>query len=250
MAILRLNPLRKGAMLPPQEPALWKKLGRQIKRRMADAWPRFADTILLYRQMLVDAGHDARGAEQFSALLACADLMLHDEVPDRDTLDEWGKVFEADRWRESVEQSSNAQKCLDWLAQSQPEIYRGGSKQTVAEAVRALIKMREQDAATDQDKKPYRELLAAGGLSLVFRREDRTMVLAVSVAHRQTVKLFEGTIWSVGAGASGGWVEALTRLEGVERNKRSKIAGRTEACVHVPIHLVLAEDPPEPEPAT
>jgi len=233
MAILRLKSLPEGQVPPAIEPAHWAGVGRGLLRRLADQWPRLADTLHLYRATLSAAGHDARGCDQFGTLLACADLLLFDQVPDADTLDEWRRLLDAATWRELTDTASDAESCLDYLAESCPEAWRGGSKQSVAELVR------EQCRGLGETF--HAVALSAGGLGVVRAKGERQYYLAVGNAHRGTMHLFEGSRWAGKAGMTGGWVEALARVPGAVLGRTARIGGRPTRCVQIPVEAICPD---------
>jgi hypothetical protein len=47
---------------------------------MIDAWPILSACKSLYHKALAAAGHDGRACDQFGTLLACAWLLLNDEL--------------------------------------------------------------------------------------------------------------------------------------------------------------------------
>ena len=59
---------------------------------MVAGWPRFAATLALYRKALASVGNDDRACDQFGTLLTCADLLLYDELPSVEVLDEWAQA--------------------------------------------------------------------------------------------------------------------------------------------------------------
>jgi hypothetical protein len=237
MAILRLNPLQPHSASPPDDPGYFPDMGAKIKRRLADHWGRLDRVLDLYRQCLAKAGHDSRACDQFGTLLAVADLMLSDDEPGAQALAQWTEKFAAATWRETADTQSEAQKCLDWLAQSSPDVFKGGQKRAVSQILTDYL-----DEGLKEQRSQYRDQLAAGGLGVVATRE-RKLVLAVPYTHRAVASMFAGTRWAGTAGMTGGWIEALARLPGVELGCTSRIAGRQAKTLHVPIALVVSEAP-------
>ena len=86
IAVLDLQVFPRGAQLPDLKAERMRSLGSQLRRRMIDQWPRFSAVHELFRGAMLQAGHDARGADVYGTLLACADLLLHDDHPTSDDL--------------------------------------------------------------------------------------------------------------------------------------------------------------------
>jgi hypothetical protein len=77
MAILRLNRLPSGQPSPDLDARSLAVVGRCILRRLAEEWPRFAETFAAFKGELAAGGMDGRGQDTFGTLLACADLIAH-----------------------------------------------------------------------------------------------------------------------------------------------------------------------------
>ena len=237
LAILTLHTLPAGAKFVV-EPRRWEPVGRQVLRRLIDQWPRFDQTLDLYREVLMENGHGQGGADQFGTLLACADLILHDAEPDVETLATWGKRLAADTLAETLATVSDARACLDYLLEAQPESWKGGTKQGVAELCAQIMGHAEAGLANDA--------LAAGGMRLVQRRGLPGWWLAVGTSHRGTQKLYEESRWRGAAGITGPWAQALGRLEGAISNCTQKIGGKATRCTLIPAELLNLTKDNEP----
>ena len=75
---------------------------------------------------------------------------------------------------------------------------------------------------------------------MITSRRSGLSYLAVPSTHQRVADLFKGSHWTGKANTAGGWVESLTRLEGVSANRTSKIDGRPTRCLWVPVDLILA----------
>jgi hypothetical protein len=64
---------------------------------MIDAWPSLAKQEPL-SQALSATGHDGRACDQFGTLLACAWLLLNDDVPDESEVAEWARCVRRSAW--------------------------------------------------------------------------------------------------------------------------------------------------------
>lgn len=229
MAILRLDPLPHGKTPPLLDRKYYRDIGQRLKRRLFDQWPRFDETLSRYRMVLAKAGHSSRGCDQFGTLLACSDLLMFNDPPESDELEAWEELLQVGAWREIHEGRSNSEQCLDYIMQSQPEAWRSGHRRTVSEL---LDEWRETPAAFGDVQKA----LGAGGLKIVGEA-----YLAVANAHRQTALMYKDTKWAGKPGMTGGWVQALERLEGALVSRNTRIAGQVVKATHVPLDLVASD---------
>ncbi len=245
MAILRLNELPRGQVAPVLDPMFWRDIGQRIRRRLFDQWPRFDATLERYKMALARVGHSNRAQDQFATLLACADLVMQDEEPDTDSLDDWARWLAPDKLQEVSDSKSNAEQCLDYLCQSQPEAYRGGTRQSVAELVAVVIDAHASDPDYAQ------QCLGSGGLAVISKRQPRKHYLAVPDSHRLLAQLYQGSIWGGEPGAIGGWSEALRRLESARAAETARIAGRVYRCTLIPVSMIVdqVERAEAPQPA-
>ncbi len=80
MAICRLSPFPPNSKMPAPQPMLplW---GNQLRRRLCEQWPRFAETLEIYFMQMMRKGFSGREQDTYGHLLACADLLLFDHAP-------------------------------------------------------------------------------------------------------------------------------------------------------------------------
>ncbi len=249
-AIIRLDPHLKGTTSPVIVPKYFHELGSKLKRRLADQWHRYGHIKKIYRAMLARAGHSSGALDQYGTMMALAHMALHDDDPEDAMLLEFELLFAASTFRETSDSRSNAQSCLDELCQAQPEQYRGTMRKSVARLVSDIVNDKKglllegfDDAPASGDEDPLRlrrEALAATGLA-VIKSKDGLYYLAVPHAHRQVAELFKNSNWKGISGTSGGWVEALSRLQGVKSDCPTRIDNRVTKCLHVPVSLVVTE---------
>jgi hypothetical protein len=249
MAIIRLGPLSRGTQSPEIVPAFFHDLGAKLKRRLADHWHRFERTDRLFRGMLMAAGHSRGALDQYSTLMSAAHIGLFDEDPSDDMLKTWEKQFAVAEFRETSDTRSNALGCLDELVQSQPDVFKGGTRKSVGRLVRDIVTFYERtpqlaraDGGSDGDElRGLKDSLAAAGLAIV-KAKDGVVYLAVPHAHKQVAHIYRDSTWRAVAGASGGWVEALSRLPGVLIGRPTRIDGGVTKCLHVPVSLVIPDE--------
>lgn len=235
MAILDLKPHEPGTKPPDLDAVRWRKVGQGLLRRLIDQWPRFDATLEAYATALARTGHDTRGCRQFGTLLAARDLLLSDVMPDEEVLGDWAERLSPAAL--GVEQEdSDAEKCLAHLLAAQPDAWRGGRRDSVAELIDQHVKM--TDPATDMN---LEGALATGGLRVI--READEWWLLVSNSHEGTRRLFDGTRWAGVAGLTGVWKQALQRLPGAKASKVARIAKAPQRATMVPVSLCLEQMP-------
>lgn len=206
MVILELGELAKGAKPPPIDRRRMAAIGRALRRRLVDGWPRFAPTLEAYRQALAEAGHSRRGGDVWGTLLACADLLLHDYPPSGDELAAWGEKLRVEGLAE-LEDVSDEMHCLHHLLTSLLDVVRNGVRYQVGWWAKRAAEM---EMATPADAADANQVLVNFGLKRV--RHEGEHWLAVANSHRGLAKLYEGTHWGSRSGAQGVWVQALRRL--------------------------------------
>lgn len=207
IALLELNPLPRGMTSPEIEPRHWKQVGRALRARVLDQWPRMASTLELYRRALHDAGHDARGCDQFGTLLAMADLAMHDTPPDAERCDAWARRLRAEAISDQTDQSADWQRMLNHLFGQHLDIYRGGDRHTLGRWVLAAAGLLDHP-----DPIRARAALPAYGLRLEGR--GNTARLTIANGHPGLAGLFLGTHWHAGGGQKGVWSQAAKRIPG------------------------------------
>jgi hypothetical protein len=83
-----------------------RQLGRRLHRRMLDQWGRFDLTLQFYKDAIHAAGFAGRWRDTFGTLLACADLLLFDDLP-KDRWDtatgEWNTDAGGEAWVRMIE---------------------------------------------------------------------------------------------------------------------------------------------------
>jgi len=242
-AILSLNRLTDRVPFTLDEDAV-KAAGRMMLRRIIDQWPRFSQTLDAYAVALMDAGHDARGADQLGTMLAARHLVLFDHLPDEEDLEIWKDRLAAREWKQNLDQATDAERCLDHLLNSRPDAYSGGSRRTVAELVRVWCK----DESTDNERREANELLMVGGMKMQPVKDHPFPFLAVQKRHPMLSRMFEGTDWEARQGYTGGYVASLSRFkeDGGITDHNVRFQGRSPKCVMIPTPVLFGTEDGKP----
>lgn len=229
MAIIELAELPAGAPAPTLEAKRWREIGAQLRRRLVDGWARFGTTLEFYRAELTARGHSARGADQFGTLLACADILLNNGDPCSDAAEAWVSKLEAATLAEADDDVRDEERCLQHLLSSSVDPYRGGARRTLGHWLRVAARdfaepsLLEDGSGDQPDEDAAIKLLGTYGLKVV--PEDGKRYVAIANQHNGLSQIFAGTHWAARSGATGVWVQALRRLPGAERSKKTLYFG-------------------------
>ncbi len=197
------------------DPAIpWKLIGdtgRQLLRRMIDGWPRWHRTLLAFKRALIDHGrHDARGAEQFGALLAAAHIAEHDHDPTAEELETWAVRLKAADLGETANKTDDWRECLMHLCDVTPEALR--NKANAYPTLGSRIAAFRHKPNTFGDLKAICTMM---GLTVSVPKGDlptwENTRLFIPCNHPETRKNFAGTSWEGAPGAVGVWHMTLQR---------------------------------------
>lgn len=243
IAVLELLPLKAGGRAPTLSADSLHALGQSLLRRVVDVWPQFDDRLDFWRETLIAfAFQDARGADQYGTLLACADLVLNDQAADADEVqdiiqgrgDTKGLMGMLGELR--ADDVQDWRRCLDHLLTFLADTYRGGDKLTLGALV-ARAAGRVGDAGEDIAQAS----LSGYGLRVV--REGGKEWLAIANQHQGLARAFNGTIWAGRSGTSGGWRQTALRTPGaVPRAAPLRFDGLQSRVVLIPLSVALNDD--------
>jgi hypothetical protein len=264
IAVLDLDPLA-GRPRPKFDEGRLKEIGRALRRRIIQAWPRLPATIERYYAALTlaeGAGErmDARGGDVFAALLALAEVLLVDDVEELDVSQRaWPELVRASE-ANALERVRDEDELIAFLLSSTLDPGRSGeARRTVAEWLLGAL---GRDKALDHEK--AMRTLGTHGIWVghyVFGDADAVPpvpVIGLANKHQGLTRLLEGTHWSGMAGRASPWVQSIRRaarsLGGIEVSKPLKVGGFTTRCAIIPADKVLlpiGEDPTfRPGPVT
>lgn len=204
MAILALRPLNADALAPPL-PENPQAIGRQLLRRMMDAWPRWRKVLLAFRKAMIEAGQTGRAADQFGTMAAAYHVAMTDADPTPGELAEWAEWLKPDQLAETASFVPNWRQCLNHLLDARPDTLRNFSSKSVGMAVDLY-----RTKATDCD---LENVVKQVGLAVSWPDDKpptwENARLFVPSTHPAVNDLFRGTQWAGRAGATGVWAGAL-----------------------------------------
>lgn len=210
-AILNLDTFAQAEADPRIPWDTIETVGRQLMRRMLDGFPRYARTLVTFKEALIQqGGHSARGAEQFGALLAAAHLAQYDGDPEPGQLKEWAARLKATDMSETANAIEGWRECLMHLTDVTPDALRnkGSAMPTLGSR---LASFRHRPAAFEDVK----AICTMMGLTLSVPKGEvptwENTRLFVPGNHPETRKTFAGTNWEGAPGTTGVWHTTLQR---------------------------------------
>lgn len=264
LAVLELGSLPAGAREPAMDKREINALGAAMRRRLADRWALWPAVLEAYKDALIDFGqHGGRVSDQFGTLLAAAHILLEDDMPDGDTLAQWGQLLAVDQLAETSDESDEATRCIHHLASSLVQLAGHGTPRQVSDwilqATEPLGVGMNQPGTADyaeamERRRKAGDMLAKIGMRIVTgaakakaandggraRPVPGRDYLAVAASGQGLAKLFEGTHY-----ADGVWTQALKRIAGAVPNETQRISGMACKCTLVPIDaFLMREDAP------
>lgn len=261
MAICELEEIPAGATPPLLDQARIKLMGRRMRRRLVDQFPRFDATLDAYKAVLGRHGHRGRSQDQFGALLACADLLLFDHVPDAELLEEWGEALRADQFGETATATSDSEEICAFLATSITPARGGDLPEPFSRLIERAIGGRNLIA--DEVALAARERLENHGLKLGCAVEkggdqfgfgpveaNQPLYLAVASGHEALARLFREKDWKGGVWSqSFGRVALQDPMTGEPREHgraikrvKTRFAGKALWATLVPIAAFVERD--------
>lgn len=237
LALLELEPFDRD-MTPPQiAPATWGKVGRQLRRRIVDHWPRLHRTVETFRAQLAEAQHSARGCDQFGTLLAMYWVAFSDDELTPELAETWAAKLSASSIYEQMDISSDWERMLNHLLTQPLDHWKSGEKPTVGKLCIAAARL---DPEPEVDPVRATNVLQDVGLKVVGVKQEAR--LFISNRNSALGALFAGTHWAAKGGQNGVWSQAAKRV----RDAKSvvvKINRMNQRGWSIPLNLVLDTSP-------
>lgn len=254
LAILELKPIPEGT--PPLDLAAHNlaDMGRELHRRMVDAWPVLMPCKSLYHKALGAKGHDSRACDQFATLLACAWMLLNDELPDADEVLQWADLCAPQRMAEVSEATSDEEACVNTLLTHAVQPRGRDSREVISTLIGRAVATKMGEAQLDDDGTAAKALEQIG-LKLVnlhwtaaqgdkpgrwgavrFLPGEPIFLGVCSAKHKALDEVFSGTKWQGGVHR-----QTLNRIDGAVDGVVVKMGAAALRTVMVPLHAVLHE---------
>lgn len=213
IAIIELGKLPADAKPLGITKRMCAELGARLLHRLIVSWPRVKPTIELFRRALGEAGHSARGQDVFGTLLGIADVLLHNELPDSDSLETWKALMPAASLAETGGVADDAEACLAHLLTTSIESVNKGARETVgwwaARAAGIVLERGEEEIEPAARRVAQRTL---NNFGLAVKCQRGAPCLAVAHKHTGLARIFDKTQWASRPGAEGVWRQSLDRL--------------------------------------
>jgi len=240
-AICQLMPIPIGAKKPDLKAQRLPELGQKLLRRMVDGWARWDATLEAYVDALGAIGHSARACMQFGTLLAAADLLQNDGLPDLETIDMVASLCGKDMLREVAETAPEHELCLNHLRTSMVQSRGGDERESIGTWIGGAVhELCEPGDSTLVAK--YHRRLQDHGLKIVCRTATGTTIwkpgergfLAIADTHQALAGLFSATEWK-----SGVWKQALGYTPGSQSVGAVKFRHHSARATLVPLETVI-----------
>lgn len=251
LAILELNRFPAGAKRPPIETMNLPAIGAMIVRRMVDAWPRFADTLLAYHSAMAAEGHSPRACDQFGTLLACAHLLLYDDLSDAEVISDYVRLCDRRSLAEISDATPDEEACVIHILTSMVQARGGDEREALGSWIGRAVNF--SVGAEDMAESARRRLQQIGIRIVSAEAKDpgpggerrygvrdlapgKPGYLAIAQSHQALTTIFAGTKWQGGV-----WAQSLARHQGAIRSQQVKMGYANARSVLVPLAHVLDE---------
>ncbi len=212
MAILELGTFTDDAVAPTLRADHFRDLGSRLLRLLVDHWADLGRAIETYRAELLRRRYDARAADVFGTLLACAHVMLHGADLDTYTVEAWAEKLKTTAAIDSGDAIREEEACLQRISTYQVEPFRSGGQSMLGEWIEKAFGVRAQP----EDERDAQKIIQRYGLKVLHDMPGGPM-LAVANSHSGLEAIFKGTKWQSRSGSTqGGWVQSLRRLNGAD----------------------------------
>ncbi len=217
------------------------RLGPRFYGRMIQGWPRLVPNLEAFEAAIASSGRRSRLLVQLGTLLACAEILLSDEViPLKKAVDFVGQMDIAAIADKHPEEGWEL--CQNHLYSSVAPDWRMGQRETIGQILERAVGPGEYEIRND---------LKALGLKLIaddlrdwMQQQTHTVWLGIAHHHRGLEQIFANSQWGDGV-----WVQAFKRAPGARTPDRPfYFAGARSRAVLLPFrsvnkgHVVELED--------
>lgn len=241
----------------------WRETGRKMHRRMIEQWPRFAQTLADYKREIWSHGFEGRWQDTFGTLLACADCLLFDCAPSRESeLNDsfghhkaWVLSILPMMLRSKHEARSDIDRCIAHLMSQLIPGGHGAPPETVGQWVKRAMDLADPEQGGINET--ARARLKQYGLRLVcLKKDDKdgylhnldgepipndwdNGFLAVSYpTSTPLASLFVRSDW-----ANGAWLQSLGKVAGAVKGLKVRFSGpNPDNAIAVPLKALRGEE--------
>lgn len=239
-----IQPLPAGPKPRLIHDALWPDIGAKLIRRLADHYKRLIGEIIpRWRELLIDAGWDDRGADTYGVIFGCASALLADELPDEDIIAQYRDDLDALALAHKTDETPSWRAVLGLIWGWRADQYRRGEVRSLGEyateafgwgredatdgewtpydanAIKRTEKEARADAERNLDAKKAAQLLRRYGIKTITAPDDdprgawkqgERLIAFANSAHGMA-DIFAATPWQSTPSGQGGWSAALLR---------------------------------------
>ncbi|TDN83000.1 hypothetical protein [Stakelama pacifica] len=270
MAILEMRqvpPRKADDQWTPPDLKKWGAIGRRMHRRMIEQWPRFDETLTDYKRVIASHGLEGRWQDTFGTLLACADCLMFDRAPGRESEanaehgreQEWVRLILPMMARGKAEAQTDDQRCIQHLLYQTIPGAHGAAPETIAQHItNAMTPDAQFDDALTKAGEQSRHRLKQYGLRLIELQHGSDgeplpklageplpgswasayLALAYPTC-APLVGLFERTEWN-----KSGYLQSLGKVEGAVRGLKMRFVNGAGAdnAIAIPLSVIRGGD--------
>ncbi|MBW4972094.1 hypothetical protein KZZ08_00595 [Roseovarius mucosus] len=243
---LEMEPLTMGAPKLNLDPRTWGARGRRLKAMLIQRWDTWPERQSMWRHALELAGVMGRDADNWSAVLAMADMAQSEDLPTQEICAAWAQKVAFQVTADKPDVGNDAEAMLLHLMSQTLDPFRRGEQWTIAQwimaaaglpaAPRALLeKLPDQgiaDTRTDR-MKAANGVLAGVGLRVYY--DDAEPSLFIMNKQIQGLKdIFRFSDW-----AGGVWSQSAKRVPGaVATPSPATLAGISSRGYKMPLKSI------------
>lgn len=134
---LDMDPLPPGQTKLGLQPRTWRARGARLKARLIARWDSWADRLAAWRQALELAGVMGRDADNWSTVLAMADMCRSDSIADPADMAPLARKVAYQLQADRADTTNDAEAMLMHLMGQPFDVYRRGEHYTVAQWIAA-----------------------------------------------------------------------------------------------------------------
>lgn len=249
---LDLKPLPRDVAKLSLTPKTWRDRGARLKRRLIDRWPTWEARLSLWRHSLEVEGVGGRDADNWSTVLAMADMAKAEEIAPEEERLGWAKKIAFIVADNRADTTNDAEAMLAHLLTQPFDIYRSGEQFTIAQWVMAAAGLdgapealmgrnTPGDAVGDgplaksNREKIANTMLAKAGLRVEGRGKGiKGRLFIANTPTHHLKQFFKDSDW-----AGGAWKQSAERVPGAERSENPlTLAGLRSRGVFMPLKSI------------
>lgn len=256
---LEMDRLPTGAAKLGLQPRTWRERGARLKARLVARWPSWPDRLADWRHALEIAGVMGRDADNWSTVLAMADMAQSAEIAPPDVMEALARTVAFQVAADRQDTTNDAEALLLHLMGQPFDVYRRGERFTLGQWIAAAAGLPGAPGAIEAQadgpeavrkadrRKAINAKLAPFGLRVTVEQDEAKLFIANAPVHGLR-ELFRDSDWHGGA-----WSQSAARIPGAQPSKHPLSLANVRSRGHwVPLRAIagMTEFPPDVAPAT